>query len=320
MVPLRGGANTCSNNIHLDHKLMAQELADTFSAVQEGGFHSRNRDLVVDSNRVKQAPHLSSKMCNPSHAFAPKLCRNITKRMDSLPSPTSTPKPFLLQRRPSSTTALIAPYAGPAPAFKDGSPLKSCFRTFSCSHSTDTASLESVETSPVGKHCKVTFTHVTVREYCLECGDNPSVTAGPPLSLGWEYNKKGTIDIDSFEADKLCKIRGECRRLSAEERENLLVNVGGHSHRRVLSSQYDAHLAHQKRWETIDNLGGLGKARHIGPRERVAILKESAARKFERAYKGTSTAKEQRKLWESAQLSGQAITEDSTQFISRSSM
>jgi hypothetical protein len=29
-------------------------------------------------------------------------------------------------------------------------------------------------------------------------------------------------------------------------------------------------------------------------------MKESAARKLERAYKGTSSAKEQRKLWENA--------------------
>lgn len=312
MVPLLGGTNTTCNKVYLDQKLMAQEADKNYSELHEVGLHSRDPDRVVELNQLTQAPRRSGKMCNASHTLAPKLCRNVMRRMDSLPSPTASPKPFLLQRRSSSTTSLIAPYAGPAPALKDGSPLKSCFRTFCCSHSTDTASLESEDTSTIRRQCKVTFTHVTVREYCLECGDNPSVTAGPPLSLGWDYNKKGTIDIDSFEADKICKIRGECRRLSPEERENLLVKVGGHSHRRVLTAQYDAHLAHQKRWETIDNLGGLGKARHVGPRERVAIMTESAARKLERACKGTSTAKEQRKLWESAQLSGQTIPE---QFI-----
>jgi hypothetical protein len=73
-----------------------------------------------------------------------------------------------------------------------------------------------------------------------------------------------------------------------------------------MNASYDTNLANQERWETINNLGGLGKARYIRPRERVEILKESAARKIERACKGTSTAKEQRKLWEDAQVvSGQ---------------
>jgi hypothetical protein len=147
---------------------------------------------------------------------------------------------------------------------------------------------------------------VFIREYSLECGDNPSVTSGPPVTLGWSYNKHSPLDIDSFEADKTCRGRGECRRLSAEEREQLLAIVGGHSHRRIMNASYDTNLANQERWETINNLGGLGKARYIRPRERVEILKESAARKIERACKGTSTAKEQRKLWEDAQVvSGQ---------------
>ena len=224
------------------------------------------------------------------------------KRTDSLPSPTPSPKPRVLLRRlkstSSATRSALAAYAGPVPTRKDGSRLKSCFRNFSSSQSTDTAS-ESYGSSSHKCH-RVGFSHVAIREYSRECGDNPSVASGPPLALGWDFNQRSNLDIDSYEEDRASLGRGECRRLSADEREHILTNIGGHSHRRVLTAQFEARIDHQKRWETIDSLGGLGKARHIGPRERVLIMKESAARKLERAYKGTSSAKEQRKLWENA--------------------
>ena len=39
----------------------------------------------------------------------------------------------------------------------------------------------------------VTFSHQQVREYEVTLGDNPSVSSGAPLSLGWRYNPKESI-------------------------------------------------------------------------------------------------------------------------------
>ena len=210
----------------------------------------------------------------------------------------------LLRKRtpasPSACVALTSSYSGQATLRRDGSLIKTCFRSLSSSQVTDRTRVESDDSISTAcwRH-RVNFSHVTIREYSRECGDNPSVSSGPPLTLGWDYNEKGKLDIECYEADKTCSER-ECKRLSAEEREHLLINIGGHSHRRVLTAQYEAQLAHQQRSKTIDDLGGLGNTKYIGPRERILIMKESAARKLERAYKGTSPAKEQRKLWENA--------------------
>ena len=235
--------------------------------------------------------------------------KNIFKRFDSLPSPIPAPKPLMMLRRHVSMPpekwrmSLSAGYAGPPPILKDGSHLKSCFRSRCASCSI--TSLESDDFTPPHRRHKVVFTHVSVREYSLECGDNPSVTSGPPLTLGWKYNTHDTLDIDTFEADKKCVSGGVCKRLSADEREHMLLTIGRHSHRSIMNAQFEAFVTCKERLETITQLGGLEKAKHMRTRERVLIIKESASRKLERACKGTSSAKEQRKLWQNAQVTGQ---------------
>jgi len=237
------------------------------------------------------------------------------------PSPLPFPSPFsiLRKRTSSSSSVLLACYQGPTPLGRDGKPLKSCIKGASSSGST--ASVSTVSTlpstvvpasppdekppcsiTPTGR--RVSFSHVKIREYCRVPGDNPSVSCGAPLSIGWKYNKRGTIDIDSYEADKACKeCYGECRRLSPEERSTILSEIGGHGHRQIMTATFDASLEHQRRWDTIDQLGGLGKAKYVGPMERAMIIKESAARKIDRACKGTSKSKQQKLLWEQAQES-----------------
>lgn len=47
------------------------------------------------------------------------------------------------------------------------------------------------KTKPVGRN--VSFSHLQVREYEVTLGDNPSVSSGIPLSLGWRYNPHESI-------------------------------------------------------------------------------------------------------------------------------
>jgi len=78
----------------------------------------------------------------------------------------------------------------------------------------------------------VTFSELHVREYNLEIGSHPCCLNGPPLSLGWEYNKLAPISVDDYEFVRTNDITMKRRKgrelvLSSYERRNMLRNISG---------------------------------------------------------------------------------------------
>lgn len=184
----------------------------------------------------------------------------------------------------------------------DGHPLTSCLKQdslFPSSSSEPTGHVASAGSSGHNRGHRVCFTHVQLREYCRVVGDNPSVTSGCPLAIGWKFNRRGITDIDSYEAD-LDKDPIPCKRLSSKEREKRLTEIGGVSHSKVMQGQIQAYFDRQLRAETLDQIGGLKNYKSVGPRERLYVMRESAARKIHRAKKGISPDQEQQKLWDDA--------------------
>ena len=47
---------------------------------------------------------------------------------------------------------------------------------------------------------RVDFDNVTVREYKRVIGDNPAVSSGVPIGLGWEYSTYLDLDVDIYES------------------------------------------------------------------------------------------------------------------------
>ncbi len=240
------------------------------------------------------------------------LKKKIVK--DAVQAPGSPGRMTLRRKRSSCTGMVINPaYAGPPPMGPDGRPLKSCLCRCTlpdgsvhlaiCSSScTDSEEGSHGSFSSSKKKLNVTFSHVQIREYSRTVGDNPSVTCGPPLSIGWKYNKRGELDIDSYEADKACRCdpdSRECRRLTPRERERLLKEIAGETDRRILTAQIQAQMDQKQRWDTLDQIGGMKNAKTVSPRERILMMKES----LNDACRRKSTAKEQRLLWEKAQES-----------------
>jgi hypothetical protein len=73
---------------------------------------------------------------------------------------------------------------------------------------------------------KLSFDKVEIIELAITLGDNPSVSAGAPLTVEWKSQKRTTFQLDFFE-----KFRPERRSrsslvISTEDRKGLLLNHG----------------------------------------------------------------------------------------------
>lgn len=55
----------------------------------------------------------------------------------------------------------------------------------------------------------VKFDKITVREYNVTIGDNPSCIGGAPMSIDWRYSEEATLEVDDFERTRSSKRRSK---------------------------------------------------------------------------------------------------------------
>ncbi|KAI2498830.1 hypothetical protein MHU86_15683 [Fragilaria crotonensis] len=81
----------------------------------------------------------------------------------------------------------------------------------------------------------VSFTNLSIREYNVELGDNPSCSCGVPISLGWDYEEQEALPLDQVEDPDATAIGGSSSRrrrktheliLSYNDRRRLLKSAG----------------------------------------------------------------------------------------------
>eukprot|EP00531_Pseudo-nitzschia_arenysensis_P013467 CAMPEP_0116134918 /NCGR_PEP_ID=MMETSP0329-20121206/10913_1 /TAXON_ID=697910 /ORGANISM="Pseudo-nitzschia arenysensis, Strain B593" /LENGTH=181 /DNA_ID=CAMNT_0003629683 /DNA_START=173 /DNA_END=718 /DNA_ORIENTATION=- len=75
---------------------------------------------------------------------------------------------------------------------------------------------------------KVIFDEIEVKEYPRMLGDNPAVSEGVPLTIGWKPQSSYSMDIDLFESMR-CSVRRRGRKqllISSMRRVQSLVEAG----------------------------------------------------------------------------------------------
>lgn len=129
-------------------------------------------------------------------------------------------------------------------------PLKSCMSARSMSNSLYSSS--SI-TSKRMRGFTVGFKSVEIREYKRTLGDNPSVSRGPAITLGWEYDFCDPVCINRYEED-----RGK-RRIRHELLMPPFIRVrhlkeSGYLLNEINEAVKDIEIAKIKRKETANNI------------------------------------------------------------------
>lgn len=310
MCPIKIMSSLMSNNKSSSVFCQGNDLTEDFSCMIRGAIPDEPAALSFqeypdgpkepNSGSCLQIRRRSL-LCNlEAHSHQPRsLHKSFVHAATNEPeAPTSKRQSMLSlkKNKPSLPSHVLSGYAGPQPTAADGRPLRSC--------------VKKPTSSDVQRNSgrRVSFDHVDLREYRRIAGDNPSVSDGCPLAIGWDYNCRGKVDVDSYEADRA----GRADRVEAAQygtrglpsivREAILRAIAGVSRTEIAQAKRQAYVHKCHRLETLDQIGGVQNCQFVGPLERLAMLKESAARKLERAKKGcVSSSQEQLKLWEDAQ-------------------
>jgi hypothetical protein len=99
----------------------------------------------------------------------------------------------------------------------------------------------------------VCFDSVEIRFYERVCGDHPSCSSGPPMSLGWEVLECISQTVEQFENARGAMSRGGDFRLTARERRNMLIDWRASYTDIVAAVPETNHIKHQRR-TTVNNL------------------------------------------------------------------
>lgn len=189
-------------------------------------------------------------------------------------------------------------YRGPQPLRKDGSSLRSAIKKASrrpisrcCTSADSLAPLEEENDSQARMARRCVFSCVQIREHERIAGDNPCVTKGVPLSIGWGYYQHNSIDLEEYEFN-----RGPPRdkiemMVPPDIRHQILRDEFGVSISDINAAKKEAFVTKKQRQSTLG----------AEPFEGWLEVAQSTKRKLKRFVKGTSTAKEEEKIWAQAQ-------------------
>ena len=135
----------------------------------------------------------------------------------------------------------------------------------------------------------VHFGTITIREYERSLADNPSVTDGPPIGLGWNYDpQQVNLALDAYEEHKPTpRIKQEFL-IPARVREEMLLHEWGHTLRDVRRATKESKeiRKHRERAQRTSMAS-----------ERVCELLEGSKRKWHRLKTRTTKEMEQEELW-----------------------
>ena len=98
---------------------------------------------------------------------------------------------------------------------------------------------------------RVSFGCIEIREYSRCLGNNPATTHGPPLSIGWAYNKVGTYDLEEYESVRPPRRVTNQMLIPGDQREDILLDQSKVTKKQIQAVIQEVKAARHKRQLTV---------------------------------------------------------------------
>lgn len=102
-----------------------------------------------------------------------------------------------------------------------------------------------------GFGCFVSYSSVSLRKYETIPGNNPAVSRGVPVTIGWEHHSEVTLDIEEYEDEK--HEYKHATRMSPDARSQILLNQG-HTWEAIHTAIQESNIARRQRIRTIEKM------------------------------------------------------------------
>lgn len=104
---------------------------------------------------------------------------------------------------------------------------------------------------------QLSFASISIREYPVLIGDNPSVSEGVPLTIGWEHETETDYGLDDYESEHRAEPKPlSDMKFSPEERTEIAKNLG-------YSETKIEKIAHQVKYSTLTRKKKMVKTLHL---------------------------------------------------------
>ena len=144
-------------------------------------------------------------------------------------------------------------------------------------HPTDSASTSSSSSSSTTTK-SVQFENVEIREYSITIGDNPSVSEGPPISLGWYYDERDTIELplEEYEQHRACHRREKYELRIPSYVRLAMLRERSISTKEILSNQRECEDIKKQRYETLRKEQRREKIKYLARRLKKVVVPNSS--------------------------------------------
>ena len=181
-------------------------------------------------------------------------------------------------------------------------------RRHSISALDDIADNAEQQQEPHRPHRRVSFTVVEISEHSPALGDHPDVSSGPPLSISWKFERRTSLDFESYEEFREPRRRSRSEIVIPNFERRQMLRHEGYSNREIDIAAREAQEIKMKRRDTLEKMDSAMER----VQDRMKSVKK-VIKSAERVLSFGGRVKSRKKVVHASSFRNTYITSSSTQ-------